>query len=285
MAELSIVVGSNGAPGAVARCLAALEGQRDEVEVIVVEPDASPPEVISRFAWARFIERNGGTVPVLWRDGIRASTGRLVALTISPMEPDPTWVAQLRDALGTRDGVAGAIEPCAGLALADFAEYLSRYARDMRPFAPRLTPDLPGDNCAYRRAALDAVVDTYAAGFWEPPVNQQLLATGHVLEHLPDLVVHQGPSAGWRAFVRQRLVHGRAHGRQRGSTFATRRNLAGILGAPVVPPLLIARVLREVFVRRRFRLRALQALPLLVLFDVAWAAGEARGHLDALRVR
>jgi hypothetical protein len=63
------------------------------------------------------------------------------------------------------------------------------------------------------------------------------------------------------------------------------RNLAGVLGAPLVPPLQIARVIRETQRRRRLRGRLIAALPLIVVFDFAWAAGEALGHLDALRRR
>jgi hypothetical protein len=51
----------------------------------------------------------------------------------------------------------------------------------------------------------------------------------------------------------------------------------------VVPVLLVARTAREVFSRRRCRARFVVALPALLAFDSAWAAGEAVGHLHALR--
>jgi hypothetical protein len=35
--------------------------------------------------------------------------------------------------------------------------------------------------------------------------------------------------------------------------------------------------------RRRLRRRAVLALPGILLFNAAWAAGEARGQLEALR--
>ncbi len=85
--------------------------------------------------------------------------------------------------------------------------------------------------------------------------------------------------------MRQRLLHGRAYGQQRGKRFGAGRNAAGIALAVVVPVVLAARTAREVFSRHRYRARFLASLPLLLVFDVAWAAGEARGHLDALRGR
>jgi hypothetical protein len=92
----------------------------------------------------------------------------------------------------------------------------------------------------------------------------------------------QGRSAGTAAFLRQRFVHGRAHGKKRGARFGIARNAAGVVGAPIVPQLLSWRILRTVVAKRRHRRHALVALPFILLFNVAWSAGE---HLDALRSR
>jgi hypothetical protein len=45
------------------------------------------------------------------------------------------------------------------------------------------------------------------------------------------------------------------------------------------------RVVREVFGKRRYRGRALVALPVVFFFNLVWAAAEARGHLDILTRR
>ena len=58
-------------------------------------------------------------------------------------------------AAGEDEVVAGAIEPGEGLRIVDWAEYFCRYARDMLPFARRENPEIPGDNCAYRRELLE----------------------------------------------------------------------------------------------------------------------------------
>ena len=282
---ISIVVGSNGAEGSVGRFLEAIEPQRDGAEVLVCEPRPSPEHVQVRFPWATFVERPDAAVPFLWRDGIDRSRGDVVALTISPMVPARDWLATIAAELATADVVAGAIDPGRGLRVSDFAEYLCRYAKDMRPFAAHESTDLPGDNCAYRRGPLERVSDAYRDGFWEPVVNRRLAEQGARLRHSPALVVHQGRSAGPGAFTRQRLLHGRAHARQRGERFGAGRNLAGVLASPAVPFLLTARMLGEVASRRRAVLRTLLALPHVLLFNAAWAAGEARGHLDALRAR
>ena len=63
------------------------------------------------------------------------------------------------------------------------------------------------------------------------------------------------------------------------------RKAAGLLVTFVVPVVLVTRTAREVFSRRRCRVRLVAALPALLAFDAAWAVGEALGHLDTLRRR
>lgn len=280
---LTVVVGCVGDATGAAACLGALTGQSDDVEVLVLTRGAVPQALQRRFPSACFHERPGALVPELWRDGIDLARGPVVALTISPMVPAPDWVATaLREA--DRHGVvAGAIDPLDGLPLGDFAECLCRYARDMTPFQPRESAHIPGDNCVYRRDLLERTRALWADGFWEPVVNHGLAQQGVALRQDPALRVRQGRSAGAAAFVRQRLVHGRAHGRQRGAAFGARRNVVGILAAPVVPFVLLLRMYRELASRGRLGAKAFAALPWLAVYDVAWAYGEARGHLDALR--
>lgn len=281
---LSIVVASNGAPGSVDRCLAALEGQLDGAEVIVC-PRAADAIARRRFSFARFLQPRDALVPELWRDGIDAATGEAVALTISPMRVAADWVPTLRGLLVTSDVVGGAIDPGEGLRLPDWAEYFCRYARDMLPFEPHPCLDLPGDNAGYRRAALTRTRDVWRDGFWEPEVHRAVHEQGGTLRHEPALVVRQGRSAGFWEFLAQRLRHGREYGRARGRRSSSGRNLAGVAGAAVVPVVLVARTGREVFRRRRYRARLLAALPILLAYDLAWAAGEALGHAAALRGR
>jgi hypothetical protein len=281
---LSVVVASIGPPAALERCLAALEPQVDGAQVLVCDGHRNSSALAERFQWARFVERPTRLVPELWRDGIELASGRIVALTISAMVPEPDWVATIQAAHARHDVVGGAIDPATGLRLSDWAEYFCRYVRDMRPFdGHECVEHLPGDNAAYKRELLERTRELYQDGFWEPVVHRRLAEEGVTVWHAPELVVRQGRSAGVRAFLRHRVIHGRAHGRGRGAHFGRVRNLAGVLGAPLVVPLLTLRIFREVAAKRRHRLRAVAALPFLVAYNVAWAVGEALGHVDALR--
>lgn len=284
---LSVVVASNGADGALERCLAALEPQLEGVELVVCAPHPLPDALRAAHPDAVWHERPGALVPVLWSDGIRRARGAAVALTISPMVPDERWVSSLGAALAEADAVGGAIGTLDGLGLADRAEHVVRYSHDVPPFAAHTCLDLPGDNAAYRRDRLDEVAETWADGFLEPGVHRALAARGAHLVHDPAVLVRMGRSAGARAFLRQRWAHGREHAAhaakaERGPARATR--LVRILAAPVVPFVLTARVLAAA--RRRGSLGSVvPLLPLVVAFDAAWAAGEVAGHLGALRGR
>lgn len=283
---LSVVVGSNGAPGSIETFLDTLAPQLDDgVEVLVCEDDASPDDLRARHPGVRFLKRPGALVPELWRDGIDAAEGKFVVLTISPMRPATDWLATARRLVTEADAVGGAIDPADGLRIRDWAEYFCRYARDMRPFTSHPCADLPGDNAVYTMAALAPIRGVYRSGFWESVVHRALLDRSRRLLHDPSLVVYQGRSAGMGAFARQRSLHGRLYGQQRGSGFSPTRNALGVIAAPIVPFLMTYRVLRQVATKRRHGLAALVALPLIFFFNAAWAVAEARGHLDVLTRR
>ena len=155
----------------------------------------------------------------------------------------------------------------------------------MPPFEERVSEDVAGDNAAYKRALLESGRDAYRDGFWEPVFHRRLHEQGVQLWHTPRVLVRQGRSSGAAAFVRQRLAHGRRYGHQRGVHFSRARNAAGVVGAPLVPFLMTARVLSRVLEKRRHRARLATALPLIFVFNLAWAGAEAAGHLDLLRRR
>ena len=282
---VTVVIGSNAPPERLAACLEALGPQRDAVEVRVHEGAPSSPEFRERFPWATFQTTPGALVPHHWRDGIDSARGEIVALTIAQMIPAPDWIEQIREGLAEGDVLGGAIDPGESLRITDWAEYFCRYSRDLRPFEERETPDIPGDNAAYRRVRLETVRDTYRDGFWEPDVHRALASRGVALRQTPKLVVHQGRSAGFSAFAAQRLRHGRAYGQQRGVRFSTARNVVGVVASPLVPILMSYRVVRLVLRKRRYRARLAIALPAVLAFNSLWALAEARGYLDILRGR
>jgi hypothetical protein len=282
--RVTVVIASNAPPARLTACLEALDGQRDDaLEVLVHEGEESPAELQARFPWARFTVSRNALVPELWRDGFRSATGAVVAFTIAQMVPAPDWIDAIRRLTAEHEAVGGAIDPGLRLRLVDWAEYFCRYARDMRPFTAHPNPDLPGDNVVFSRQRLEEIGPALETGYWEPVAHPALERNGVALWQSPELVVHMGRSAGFAAFVHQRLEHGRRYGHQRGVNFSPARNLIGVVAAPVVPFLMTLRVMRRIFAKGRFRTQAILALPAIFAFNVTWAYAEARGHLDMLR--
>ena len=157
--------------GSVERCLGALEPQVDGAEVIVCEPTRARRRCASASRAHASSSARARSCRELWRDGIDAATGAIVALTISPMVPAPDWVAAIRERLGAgRRGRRARSSPGEGLRVVDWAEYFCRYARDMRPFARAREPGRPPG----RQLRLPA----RAAGAHARAVPRRLLGAG-----------------------------------------------------------------------------------------------------------
>lgn len=280
--ELTVVVGASAPESSLGHCLAALETQRERAQVVVVDAQPTSEAFQARFPWAEYHQRPGALVPELWRDGIAYARGRIVVLTIAQMIPAPDWVEAIVHAHQEHDAVGGAIDPGEQLRPVDWAEYFCRYARDLAPFEPNDHDDLAGDNASYKRAVLLEEWDHLRDGFWEPVIHPALRRRGVRLWHTPVMLVRQGRSSGFGAFARQRSKHGRLYAHQRGPAFTRARHALGLLGSPAVPFLMTARVLRNVFAKRRFRSQAIACLPLIFALNLVWAFAEARGHLELL---
>jgi len=224
-------------------------------------------------------ETSAVLVPELWTRGILRASGDIVALTLASMVPDSNWVNVVRSSFdGTLAGVGGAIEPAEEMRPLDWAIHLTRYSGYLLPFVARDLDDLPGDNAAYARKAIDSTRKVWIGGFWETAVDRALRKSEQRLRLIPEMVVRQGRSAGTLAFCRNRFRHGRYHGMEIGRGRPAPARWLRALFSPAVPLVLLLRIARRAFARGKGRGFVL-AFPYLCLFLPAWAAGEAAGHL------
>lgn len=284
--RLSVVVGSHDARASVLDCLASLVPQCEAggAELVVVDnsTDGTAPLIREAYPEVRLLSSERAHIPELWAEGIAATSGAIVALTTAHAVPASDWVAQmLRSHDVAHAGVGGVIAQDPAASLADWAVYFCRYHAFLPHVEAAVVPEIAGDNAAYKRAALDAVSETWRHGFWEPPVHAALRANGHTLWRTPDVIVVHRRSLGMGGFLRNRLQHGRQYGRDRaaGRPWTDRAVLAA--RTPLVPFVLTGRVASAVF-RRRYHLGAfVGALPLIATFYVAWAMGELRGILSS----
>lgn len=262
------------------------------LSVVVAVPKGSVEREDARLAFSSQLDSSRGDeliveradsssdlVPQLWTRGIRRARGEIVALTLGSMTPSPDWAAVVRRSFQEQiAGVGGAIETAATMCALDWAIHLTRYSGYLLPFAARDADDLPGDNAAYRREALESCRPLWNEGFWETAVDRGLRDRGERLRVTPELVVSQGASVKFPAFCRNRFLHGRHHGRDaaRGRSLGSRWLRAA--ASPAVPAVLLLRIARRAIPCGRTR-GFLRGLPYLLLFLTMWAAGEAVGYL------
>jgi glycosyltransferase involved in cell wall biosynthesis len=283
--DLSVVVAAQEARRNLRKCLASLQAQLSACSGEVVVVDGSGSEAALRLAGEfpsfRFLPRSRGTdVPGLWKAGIDASHGRIVALMIEHCVPGPGWTqAVLRAHAGGPAAIGGAMEIDPGAGLVDRAIYFCRYSGYMPPFPRRWVDDLAGDNCSYKRAALDELRAEMAEGFWETFTHQEMRRRGERLLCDPSILMYYaGPLAGL-SFLRTRLAHGRYFAARRGRTLPRPERFLRAAAFPIVPFLMLGRVAARVWKARRRGTQFLLCVPLVTAFLTAWSAGEFLGYL------
>ena len=279
---LSIVVAVKDAAANLPRLLAALADLPADCEVLICVAGetgtiAPAAEVTVLCAPADAL------VPHLWRDGILAARARRVALTTAQCVPAPDWASRMRDADVERwAGIGGAIDNDPVASAANWAIFFLRYSAFAPPIERGPVREIAADNAVYDRTAILACPDLLAEGFWEPNFHRRFHEAGRVLLLDPAiLVTHYGLVAP-RDFARQRMKHGHEYGLERGCRGSRMAALGLLLRSPVLPLLIVARIMRRVMARSSHRRHLLPSLLWLIAFAVAWSMGEARGYAAAL---
>lgn len=282
---LSIVVAVKDGVANVPALLAALEDRGQDVEIIFAcagsVPDEAAGDSVSTFALP-----SETLVPALWSEGIARARGDRVALTTAQFVPDNSWLARLVEAdLKRWVGIGGAIDNDPGSSFHNWAIFFLRYSAFAPPLTAGKTEEIAADNAIYDRAAILAHPDLLAQGFWEPSFHRRFHVDGRNLALDPGLVVVHHGTVSVRNFARQRHLHGRVYGIERAQRSGLGRNLLLLLSSPLVPPLLLARIVARVARRPRFRGKLFPSLPWLLRFTFAWGSGEAIGYASMLRQR
>jgi hypothetical protein len=253
-----------------------------DAEIIVV--DASRDDsarIAATFDKVSVIRREPGTLaPELWAIGIRASRGRVVALTTGHCIVERAWAPALVAALDSGlQGVAGGLELANETSVTDWAVFYLRYSEFMRESVGDKRPVqmIPADNAAYRGEDIRAYMANREDGFWEVDYHRVIhdRRTGD-LGLIRTAVARFGRSFPLYTIAAHRFAHGRHFGAWRVANGMVPRGRA-ILRAPLVPFVLVARVYRRVWPHASHRARFTLAAPLFLILAGAWAAGEAFG--------
>ena len=280
--KLSIVIAVKDGADNLPALLDTLKDRDENTEIILACAGPAPSAV----AVPAYSFPADTLVPSLWSEGIVRANGRGVALTTAQFVPRPDWLQRLQSGdLDKWAGVGGAIDNDPASSARNWAIFFLRYSAFAPPLREGETEEIAADNALYDREAILEHPDLLEEGFWEPSFHRRFLAAGRKLSLDPKLVVVHHGTVSAEGFAHQRYLHGRAYGIERAERGGAARNLFLLLSSPLVPPLLLARIVSRISKKPAYRGKLLTAFPWLVRFTLAWARGEAGGYASTLGSR
>jgi hypothetical protein len=288
--RLSIIIGVQHAQANILEIMRALQpAAHPEVEIIFchTQADADVPTLVGHEGQVRTIlNPDDSLIPHLWREGIMAARGERIGTTTAHCVPAADWVdALLAAGLGATVATGGTIENDTNANAIGRAIFLQRYAAFSPPQVKREVHDLAADNALYRRSDLQRHSDLLQRGFWEPSFHKRFHAEGLRMVLDPSLrVVHRNRYSA-RQYMRQRLAHGREFGLTRAMAYRFPGRLLLILLAPGVFPLMLSRIAWRALRTPALRKQPATAWFWLLVFLLAWVAGEASGYQASLWIR
>lgn len=286
--KLTVVVAVQHAQANLPDVAAALEpSAHPDVEFIFCHAAATPRAGRDATREVNTADLYGGPdalIPHLWRDGIRAATGRWVATTTAHCIPASDWVARLKGHVDDAPAaIGGVLANDAAAGPLAWAIYLLRYTAFAAPQPMGTVTEVAADNAMYRRSLLIEYRDLFANGFWEPVFHERLRATGHDLLLDPTMIVTHRNRYRAGQFFGQRLAHGRQFGFARAAVWPRLRRAAMLLAAPLLPLVFLSKIVRAARRHPVCSPHVFPALGWLLVFVSAWGMGEAMGYWTALQ--
>ena len=283
--HLSVVVPSVNGFTELAATLEALERQRTDVklEVLVVDRlgGSVREEVRRRFPQAKVLEvAPDTTIPAMRALAFREATAPSVAVIEDHVIVPDGWAKALLDAQSeVTPVVAGCVENAATESLVDWAAFLCEYSHCTPPLPAGPAEWLTGNNVVYSRALLERYRAVAESGGWENQLHDAFKRDGVPLTCRPDIVVGHKMHYTFSLYMSQRYLYSRSYAGARAAGAGSGRRLAMGIASLALPPVLFWRTVSRIRAKGRHQGELVKALPLLALFVVAWAAGEAVGYL------
>ena len=219
------------------------------------------------------------TIPELRGIGVSMARGDIIAITEDHCVAPADWFERiLENHQGDHAAVGGAIENAQEHGLVNWASFLCEYLPHINPVPRGECWNIPGNNVAYKREALDPLRPLLEGGFWEAFLHEKLRENGHRIISTPDLVMNHKKAFGFWEFMGQRFHYGRSFAGMRNETCSPAKRLYYLVFSPFLPPLLVFRMFTCVRKKRRYAGRFVVSLPLLFLFTIASSLGEFIGH-------
>lgn len=283
-AALSIIVPSVNGLHDLLPCCEALARVRELVTLEVIVVDRLGHAVVTtlrdRFPWVVIHEMpKHTTIPQMRDAGFRRATADAIAVIEDHVIVPREWGVRLLAALDEGHAVVGGpIENAATQRLLDWATFLCEYSACLPPLPEGEAQWLPGNNVAYRRDVLHRYLGVTAQGAWENRLHDAMRADGVALVCRASLLVGHKKHFGLLEYMGQRYLYSRSYAGARVQDATAAKRLVIGLAALVLPPLLMARILRSLMAKRVPLGRIAATAPLIAVFVVSWGIGEVVGY-------
>lgn len=285
MPKISVVMVSINGSSALDECLEALSRQRGNVEsevIVVSYCQNNPPERVrgnlSQVKFLSVADRPG--IPELRARGMACASGDIVAITEDCCIPNEHWYEEILKAYERGyDVVGGAVINGSQNGLVNWAVYLCEYSQSLPPIPEGEVFSITGNNAAYRKEILDKVDDSIKRHYWEFFLHQELRKKGVRLFSIPAMIVKKKKEYRFLYFLTQRFYYSRSFAGMRSKWLSIKARLALAFLTPLLPPLLIWRMARQVARKKLYRGKFALSLPLLASFMISYALGEFIGYI------
>jgi O-antigen biosynthesis protein len=282
---LSVVIPAYHSARTLGACLRALERQTrrpDEVIVVNSSRDDATVEVASQFPSVRFFQEDERCLPHEARNrGAARASGDLLVFTDPDCEADVYWLESLAEAHRRgAQALGGAMDVVSSRSWREIGIHLVKFPHALRGAPAGVLGIASTANAAYSRSIFEAAGPFRGELFsGDAFLSRRVRSLGLPIAFVPEAVVrhvHGQTLAGlWRERLERGCEFARAIAEER--HLGPRERLLRALGAP--PGFLTACVRNARLAARAGWLgRFFWTLPIQVVGQAAWCAGEARGY-------
>jgi glycosyltransferase involved in cell wall biosynthesis len=281
---ISVVVASVNGPESLATCLRALLAQ-DTVrvyEVVVADRcGAAVSDLLRSLDDSRIhsIEApSSSSIPYLRALAMAIARGQLVAILEDHCTVRPNWIELVAGAYEAGHVViGGAVENGRTARARDWAAFLCEYSAFLPPLEHGSAEAITGNNSVYERRLLEDLGVALDGEVWESFLHEQIAAAGVELYCEADLVVSHDKSFDFFYFFSQRFHYSRSFAAMRVDGWPQWKRWLYALLTPALPPVLLFRMIGHLKAKPQYRPQFFRALPLILIYLIPWAFGEAVG--------
>ncbi|NOY15430.1 MAG: glycosyltransferase family 2 protein [Gammaproteobacteria bacterium] len=224
----------------------------------------------------------GSPLPAMHTTALNHALGEYVVVTEDHCVPTKDWLLNIQraflEAPANTVAIGGCVENGVVERPLDWATFLCEYGAFMQPVTEGLTTTLPGMNIAYKRNVIAEIDKTsLRSGFWEQTLHPRLLDMGLCFVSSNAVKVSHCKTFSFLFFAKQRYLYSRYFGAMRAKKLNYVYRLFYLIITVYLPVLFMYRLSRHMFVKRNFIREFLLASPILLIFFVIAAGGEAIG--------